>query len=146
MRCVAATILALFIVVTIAGESPAAADPTFTVIVHSDVQGTAIPRTVLASIFLKQVLRWGDGRRVAPVDQSLRSPVRVDFCEAVLHESIDGVQLLWNRKLAKGVMPPAVKSTDEEVLAFVAKTEGAIGYVSSGVSLPPTVKAISITE
>ena len=147
MRSVATAILALSVVVTVAGESPAAAaDSTFQVIVHAEMQGKQIPRTVLSSIFLKEAVRWGDGRRVAPVDQSFRSPVRAEFSELVLHKSTDGVQVLWNRKLAKGVMPPAVKSSDEEVVAYVAETEGAIGYVSLAAALPPTVKVLTIVD
>jgi ABC-type phosphate transport system substrate-binding protein len=146
LRCFATVVLALFVGVTMAGESPAAGDMAFQVIVHQDVQGTQIPRPILSSIFLKEALRWGDGHRVEPVDQSLRSRVRQEFSKVVLHESIDGIQMLWNRKVVKGVMPPIVKSTDEEVLAFVAQTKGAIGYVSLGVSLPSTVKVLEIVE
>jgi len=147
LRHLATAVLALFVVVAVAGESPAtAADPTFQVIVPARMDGTQIPRTVLSSIFLKEAVRWGDGRRVVPIDQSFRSPVRADFSERVLNRSIDGVQVLWNSKLTKGVMPPAVKSSDEEVVAYVAKTEGAIGYVSLAAALPPTVKTLTIID
>ena len=146
LRCFATAVLALSLATTIQGGSSAASERTFQVIVHQDVQGTQIPRADLSAIFLKDALRWGDGRRVEPVDQSLRSPVRKDFSEAVLHKSVDGIQLLWSRKVTRGVMPPAVKSTDEEVIAHVAETEGAIGYVSAGLPLPPTVKVLDVIE
>jgi len=148
LRCLAIAALALLLVVaTVAGDSPAtAADPAFKVIVPARMNGTQVPREVLASIFLKEAKRWGDGRRVAAVDQSFRSPVRVAFSEFVLNKSIDGVQLLWNRKVAKGEIPPAVKSSDEDVVAYVAETEGAIGYVSLAAPLPPTVKTLTIVD
>jgi ABC-type phosphate transport system substrate-binding protein len=44
------------------------------------------------------------------------------------------------------VRPPAVKGSDAEVVAFVLKTEGAVGYVSKAAALPPGVKAIAIIE
>jgi ABC-type phosphate transport system substrate-binding protein len=147
LRCLATAVLTLLLAVTVTGESPSASrDPAFRVIVHNDVRGTQISRTLVSSIFLREALRWGDGLRIQPVDQSLRSPVRAEFSEAVLEKSIDGVQLLWTRKLAKGVIPPVVKSSDEEVIAYIARTEGAIGYVSPTVPLPPTVKALDIIE
>lgn len=146
MRCFATAVVAFSLAVAIGGASPAAGEASFQVIVHRDVQGTQIPRADLSAIFLKDALRWGDGRRVEPVDQSLRSPVRKDFSEAVLQKSVDGIQLLWSRKVTRGVMPPVVKSTDEEVIAHVAENEGAIGYVSAGVPLPPTVKVLDIIE
>ena len=33
--------------------------------------------------------------------------------------------------MSEGVTPPPVKPTDEDIIAFVASTQGAIGYVSS---------------
>jgi len=55
----------------------------------------------------------------------------------------------WGRQLvsaASSVRPPTVKASDDEVLVYVAKTSGAVGYVSSGTALPPGVKAVTITE
>jgi hypothetical protein len=39
-----------------------------------------------------------------------------------------------------------VKSSDDEVLVYVAKTSGAVGYVSTGTALPPGVKAVTIVD
>jgi ABC-type phosphate transport system substrate-binding protein len=38
------------------------------------------------------------------------------------------------------------RTTDEEVVAFVRRTPGAIGYVSGGAALPDTVKAIDVSN
>jgi hypothetical protein len=43
-------------------------------------------------------------------------------------------------------MPPPVKSSDAEVLAFVAGMPGAIGYVSVGATIPPNVKVLAVTD
>jgi ABC-type phosphate transport system substrate-binding protein len=43
-------------------------------------------------------------------------------------------------------MPPPVKTSDEEIVAFVASTPGAIGYVSSGTPLPDTVREIAVVN
>ena len=145
MRCLV-TITALLLV-AVSGERPAtAADPDFQVIVHPEVAGTKIPRAILASIFLREATRWGDGQAAAPVDQSLRSPVRAAFSESVLQKSVAEVSALWHRKIGRGVRPPIVKTSDEGVLAYVAQTEGAIGYVSSSATLPATVKAIEVLD
>jgi len=108
--------------------APAVADQGFLIVVHSDVKGGQIPREALSLIFLKKAPRWGDGSSVAPVDQSLRS------------------QGFWHKQMASGVAPPPVKSSDEEVLSYVASTPGAIGYVSSGVSLPSGVRTIIVID
>jgi len=42
--------------------------------------------------------------------------------------------------------PPAVRGSDAEVIAFVAKTEGAVGYVSKTATLPPVVRTIAVID
>jgi len=126
--------------------APAVADQGFLIVVHSDVKGGQIPREALSLIFLKKAPRWGDGSSVAPVDQSLRSQVRSEFSKKILGEPIVGVQSFWHKQMASGVAPPPVKSSDEEVLSYVASTPGAIGYVSSGVSLPSGVRTIIVID
>jgi ABC-type phosphate transport system substrate-binding protein len=128
-----------------AGAAPvASADATFRVIVHPQVKGSQIPRAALTSIFLKQAPRWGDGSTVAPVDQSVRSPVRKAFSSDVLQQGLVEVQVYWQRKMATGLTPPPVKSTDEEIVSFVASTPGAIGYVSAGTPLPDSVREVVV--
>jgi ABC-type phosphate transport system substrate-binding protein len=130
-----------------AGAAPvASADATFRVIVHPQVKGSQIPRAALTSIFLKQAPRWGDGSSVAPVDQSVRSPVRKAFSSDVLQQGLVEVQVYWQRKMATGLTPPPVKSTDEEIVSFVASTPGAIGYVSSSAPLPDSVRELAIVN
>ncbi len=122
------------------------ADVPFRVIVHPQVKGTQIPRAALSSIFLKQAPKWGDGSTVLPVDQSVRSPVRRSFSSDVLQQGLVEVQVYWQRKMAKGLTPPPVKTSDEEIVSFVASTPGAIGYVSSSTPLPDSVREVAITN
>ena len=132
----------------LAGQAPADAANAagYRVIVHSQVKGAKISRVALSSIFLKQAPKWNDGSAILPVDQSVRSPVRRSFSGDVLLQGIPEVQIYWQRRMSQGVTPPPVKSTDDEVVAFVASTPGAIGYVSLTAALPETVKAIELTD
>jgi hypothetical protein len=54
----------------------------------------------------------------------------------------------WQKQMfaANPLRPPAVKGSDAEVIAFVAKTEGAVGYVSKAAALPPEVKAVALID
>jgi len=54
----------------------------------------------------------------------------------------------WQKQMfaANPLRPPAVKGSDAEVIAFVAKTEGAVGYVSKATTLPPGVKALAVID
>jgi ABC-type phosphate transport system substrate-binding protein len=125
---------------------PAAADSSYRVIVHPDVKGSQIPRATLSSIFLKQAPRWGDGSPVLPVDQSMRSPIRQSFAADVLQKPLVEVQIFWSQRMARGVTPPPVKQTDEEILAYVAATPGSIGYVSATVPLPDSVRPVAVID
>lgn len=122
------------------------AEASFRVIVHPKVKGTQIPRASLSSIFLKQASRWGDGSAVRPVDQSVRSPVRLSFSSDVLRQGLVQVQVYWHRQMAKGQVPPPVKTSDEEIVSFVASTPGAIGYVSPDTPLPDSVREVTVID
>jgi len=76
--------------------------------------------------------------------------VRKGFSESVLHMPVMAVVQYWGKQLAavaaSSLRPPIVKASDDEVLLYVAKTSGAVGYVSSGTALPPGVKAVTIID
>jgi ABC-type phosphate transport system substrate-binding protein len=144
MRCRAALVLTA--VLASGFVATAGADASYRIIVHPRVKGSQIPRATLSSIFLKQAPRWGDGSPVLPVDQSMRSPIRHSFASDVLQRPMLELQIFWSRRMSTGVTPPPVKQTDAEVVAFVAATPGAIGYVSSGTPLPDSVREIAVME
>lgn len=115
-------------------------------VVHPDVKGTQIPRSILSSLFLKDVVRWGDGLMVRPVDQSLSSALREEFTRQILTVPVDAVPRFWQRKIMKGISPPPVKESDEDVIEYVASTRGAIGYVSANAIVPGDVKPLAIID
>lgn len=129
-----------------AGRDALAAGVPFRVIVHHQVKGSQISRGALSSIFLKRAPKWGDGSAIMPVDQSVRSEVRKSFSGDVLSQGIVEVQLYWQRRMSMGVVPPPVKPSDDEVVAFVSSTPGAIGYVSPAAVLPDTVRPVELTD
>jgi ABC-type phosphate transport system substrate-binding protein len=118
--------------------------PDFRVISHPGVKGAKVARETLADIFLKKTLRWGDGSPIQPVERSLTSPLRAGFSRKVLGRSTAEVQIYWAKAMRDGIRPPVVKETDEEVLAFVSATPGAVGYVAAELELPPTVKTLDV--
>ena len=83
-----------------------------------------------------------------PVDQSGTSAVRKAFSESVLGMPVATAVQYWQKQMfaTNPLRPPAVKGSDAEVIAFVAKTEGAVGYVSKAAALPAGVKAIAVIE
>lgn len=147
MRRMSILTLVFIMVLALLGPLPAAsADANFVVIVHPDVAGDELPKVILSAIFLRKAPRWENGLDVRPVDQSMSSPVRAAFTAAVLDVPVDGIQRFWSDEISKGVQPPPVKSSDADVIAYVASTRGAIGYVSATTAVPQAVKAMRVAE
>jgi ABC-type phosphate transport system substrate-binding protein len=130
------------------GAVPSPAADEFLVIVHPSVAGANVRRPDLAAVFLKKATRWGSGGTAVPVDQSGTSAVRKAFCDAVLGMPVGTAVQYWQKQMfgANPLRPPAVKASDAEVIAFVEKTEGAVGYVSKTAVLPAGVKAIAVID
>jgi ABC-type phosphate transport system substrate-binding protein len=127
-----------------AGSLPAQTAADFRVIAHPGVKGGKVPRETLAEIFLRRTIRWSDGVPIEPVERSLTSPLRAGFSRKILGRSTLEVQAYWAKAMRDGVRPPVVKGSDEDVIAFVSSTSGAIGYVAADRELPPTVKPIDL--
>lgn len=136
------------LVLCLGGGAWAVAGDDFVVVVHPSVAGTSIRRSDLAAVFLKKAVRWGAGGNAAPVDQSGTAAVRRAFSEEVLGMSPTAVVQYWQKQMlaTSPLRPPVVKASDDEVLAFVAATEGAVGYVSKAAALPPGVKAVTLID
>jgi ABC-type phosphate transport system substrate-binding protein len=134
-------------VVTGAASTAQSSQVEFQIVAHPDVEGSRISRTVLASIYEKDVEHWGDRRRIFPVDQSGYTPVRLTFTRDVLNRTLGEVQQFWSQRLAtERILPPPTKGSDEDVLDFVASKKGAIGYVSAGAHIPPDVKLLVLID
>jgi ABC-type phosphate transport system substrate-binding protein len=125
--------------------SPATASPeSFKVIVNPSVAGAKFPRAALAQIYLGKARSWGDGSPITPVDQSAVSPVRRAFSDSVLGTPVDAVKRHWMRNVSAGQLPPAVKESDAAVIAFVASSRGAVGYISDSAEVPATVRVVGV--
>lgn len=125
-------------------------DTDFKIIISPDRSVQSLAKRDVARMFLKRTTTWPDGTVVVPVDQSSRSPVRLVFTSEVLKvegfEKMSAVETYWQQQVFSGRgAPPAVKSGDTEVVAFVAANPGAIGYVSAGADVSQ-VKTVTVTD
>jgi hypothetical protein len=126
-----------------AGSSRAAA-PAFRVIVNPANASVALDRRFLTEVFLKRNTRWPTGELIRPVDQGTDSSVRRRFSEDVLNRSVAAVKSYWQQMIFSGrAIPPPELDTDEEVIRYVAKFPGAVGYVSGAGELAG-VKAVAL--
>jgi TonB family protein len=104
------------------------------VIANSSVKADTISAAELKRVFLEEKNSLADGTHVEPVLEK-GGPAHAAFLEEYLGRSEDDLQMYFRTLVftGRGSMPKAFGS-DAEVVAYVARTRGAIGYVSSAAS------------
>jgi ABC-type phosphate transport system substrate-binding protein len=122
---VAACLLAMAV------RSALAASPGYRVIVNVANTASTLDRKFVSEAFLKRTTRWSSGDLIRPVDLGSDSMARRRFSEEVLSRSVASVKSYWQQLIFSGrAIPPPELDSDEEVMHYVAKYPGAIGYVS----------------
>ena len=102
----------------------------YAIIANPSSSADSLTTQILSDIFLKKTNTWPDGAAVTPVDQVPRSPVRGKFSIAIHKKPLGAIKAYWNKLIFSGKdTPPAELKTNEEIIAFVKATPGAIGYV-----------------
>jgi TonB family protein len=106
-----------------------------TIIANPSVKAEKISARDVKSVFLGERNSLRDGTHVEPV-LSRGGPAHEVFLTEYLGKSDDALQNHYRSLVftGKGAMPKALRS-DAEVVAYVAKTRGAIGYVGSTATL-----------
>ena len=104
------------------------------IIANPSVKADAISATEIKSVFLEERNSLRDGMHVEPVLS--RAGAHSVFLRDYIGQDDDALQNYYRSLVftGKGSMPRALH-TDEEVVAYVAKTRGAIGYVGATVTL-----------
>jgi len=98
------------------------------VIAHSSVQ---IGAADVREVFLGN-MQFAGGAKLQPVDNG---PAQAEFLSKAVKMDPDRYAAAWTKKTFRdGVNAPPVKSGDAEVLEFVKRTPGAVGYVSTAPS------------
>jgi TonB family protein len=120
--------LVLVSVVSVAGSD-------IKVIANSSVTTDFISAGELKRIYLLQSKKLKDGSVVEPVLQK-RGAVHDTFSRQFLDRDGEEIRIYYHGIVftGKGSMPREVNS-DEEMVSYVARTRGAIGYVSGGANI-----------
>ena len=144
MRTRSLTLVAAMVAAVISA-APAGAQ-TFAVIVNESNPVAAVSLDQLSAIFLKKA-KWAGRMTTAPVDLRKQSPLRAEFTQTVHNRSMPAVASYWQQQIFSGErVPPPEKATEAEVIEFVRRTPGAIGYVSFTADLGTGVKVVTLVE
>ena len=116
------------------GDSRASAG--YRIVVNASNPIDAVDRRFLTEAFFKKTTRWPNDLLIRPADQSTDSTVRRAFSDDVLRRSVAAVKSYWQQMVfsGRGVPPPELDD-DAEVIKFVARNPGAVGYVSPGANV-----------
>jgi ABC-type phosphate transport system substrate-binding protein len=118
--------------------------PAYQIVVNSENPADALDRRFLGDAFLKKMTTWPQGEVIRPVDLPPHSPIRRRFTGDVLNRSVDAVKRYWQQHIFSGRdLPPPEVDTDDDVIAYVLKHPGGVGYVSAGADLHGT-KAVPL--
>lgn len=128
------------LVVALSGGWVASAAPSgrggYQIIRNPDNPIDAVDRQFLEDAFLKKKTVWPDGAGIRPVDLAPASVARRQFSDDVLRRPVDAIRSYWQQRIFAGrELPPPELGTDAEVVRFVLRERGAVGYVSNGAAL-----------
>jgi hypothetical protein len=126
------TLIAAALLAISVGTSASGAD--LKVIANSSVGASSVSADELKGVFLVTKTSLSDGSHVEPVLEK-GGAVHETFVKEYLGKTDAALQTYYRSLVftGKASMPKAL-GADAEVVAYVAKTKGAIGYVSAGAS------------
>ena len=130
MRTAIVGAISVFLVGAVAlAEGPAR--PGYRLIVNPQNSVTSLDRKFVAEAFLKRTTTWPQGDSIRPVDQGSDSSARRRFSDDILSRSVAAVKNYWQQAIFSGRdVPPPELDSDEDVVRYVLRFPGAIGYVS----------------
>lgn len=136
-------IILLLCLIAFAGISKIHAQ-SFKVVVNNDNATTSLTNKEVSDLFLKKKSKWTTGATAMPVDLSSGSAVREKFSQQVHGKNTAAIRNFWQQAAFSGTATaPAEKASDTEVIEYIKKNPGAIGYVSPSASTQG-VKTITI--
>lgn len=126
-------------------QNAVAADEGYVVVVHPDVAIETLTTRELGRIYKKVMTEWPDNSRIYPVELGGTSSARELFYRDTMNIVVGDVATYWiNQAMTTGTKPPRVFPSDELVLKYVARTPGAIGFVTHKATLDHTVRKVTV--
>ncbi|MBL8471389.1 MAG: hypothetical protein KF778_10020 [Rhodocyclaceae bacterium] len=107
----------------------ACAQNVVAIVAASTPQGT-LTRNALRTAFSMRLNKWPDGNRMTVYVLPDYDPIHAAFCKEVLDVYPHQLRLVWDRLVFSGTgQAPREVESEDEMIAKIAVTPGAIGYV-----------------
>jgi ABC-type phosphate transport system substrate-binding protein len=94
----------------------------------------------IKAVFLKKIALI-DNLNAVPVNLSALDSIREKFENRLVEMDFERLKSYWTKEHYLGKRPPITMQSQESVIAFVKKVEGAIGYINAK-NLDDSVKVL----
>ena len=129
----------------VVASAASAQESQFKIVVSSQNPVGLLSRDEAAKLFLRKTSIWQDGKPVLPVELPEASAVRHAFTHSILGKDMDALKNFWQQSIFSGrAVPPPERDSDADVLDYIRKYPGAIGYVSASTPLSADVKVVTV--
>jgi hypothetical protein len=96
---------------------------------------------------MKRERKWPNGDAVRFFDFRDENQSRNIFLKTIVKKTSREIELFWiGEKIYTGNIAPIQVTTDSMMTSMVSRFPGGIGYVSSKLTLPKTVKRIKLVQ
>lgn len=129
--------------------------PKFVLICHKGMPVTKLDKPTIENVFLGKTTKIADeGKDAVKVTLTIHKEgaVHDSFLKSCLNKTASQFDSYWKKQVfsGKGTMPKAFEK-DKDVIEFVGKTEGAVGYIAVETSqnaelMTDKVKTIAIKK
>ncbi len=136
-------IIFMFFGVMCTGAINAVSAGEIMVIANPDVSAERLDQDAIMNIFLGKIVQWQNGEMVTIVVTE-KAGAHEAFLKKYVKRTKNQFNNVWRQNLftGRGKQPVKVDSLDE-LVKYVSKVKGAIGYVTSDVPLSGDVKVVS---
>lgn len=101
------------------------------VIANKAVSTTALSSDVVQKIFLGQKTTWDGGGKIVPVTLE-GGPTHTSFLQSYVKKTPAQFATSWKQAIFTGQgIPPKSFASETDLVAYVAATKGAIGYIAT---------------
>jgi len=112
------------------------------IIANKSVSDSFLSQKTVSDIYLGKKSAWSDGSKINFV--VLKGAAQDDFLETYVRKTASQFSTFWKKQVFTGKgSPPMAFDSDNAMIAFVARTPGAIGYVSANANVA-NVKTITV--
>ena len=138
------SLLGIILLSTLGIIIPGIAHPSNTVIINASIPQTELSKSTLQAIFGMRLRKWSNGTPIKVFILSDENPLHIQFCKLILNAFPHQLKRAWNRLVYSGTgQAPIEVASTEQMLARIANTPGAIGYIDRSL-LNDQVRSIQI--